>query len=147
MTLKHKDFILHKLIPFILREEGRGFGMEHWLSKEPPKTKVRVDEIYREVPKCGTVACIGGSIAYLLGLDKNPACSPTNYLESLGLTLTQRNALFYGWEGNRPHRWPDSFVRRYAEAKTTWDKSKVACDLLHEIVRTEGACLIVGKPL
>ena len=34
MNAKQKKFILNKLIPFILREEGRGFAMEVWKIKE-----------------------------------------------------------------------------------------------------------------
>jgi hypothetical protein len=132
MNKSHKKFILKKLIPFIMRDQGRGFDMEIWIDT------VEFDGATRKVPVCGTVACIGGSIQVL---------KPNSLSERvLGLTGEQCYDLFHNWDYFDPRRsnrggWPNSFARRFKKAKTTLGKAKVACDLLREVVKTEGKCL------
>ena len=136
MNQKHKDFITKKLIPFILREQGRGFAMDSWIEEDlEPGGKFNFDDIDRNVPRCGTVACIGGSAQFLAkGKDANKV---------LGLTYEQADTLFYGWEADDESTigWPEKYVARYAKAKTTLSKAKVAVALLKEVVKTEGKIL------
>ena len=139
MTKKQKQFLTGKLSQFILREQGKGFGMSGWLRNEEPGYIVNRDNIARPVPACGTVACIGGSVQHLLG------CFPQDdvIVIELGLTWEKASGLFYGWEvpSRGEYGWPQKFKTRYAKAKTTLGKAKVAVALLKEVARTNGKCL------
>jgi len=44
MNQKHEKFILKTLIPYILREQGRGFGMSLWTVRKSPWLVVRGSE-------------------------------------------------------------------------------------------------------
>lgn len=139
MNARQKKFVLEKLIPFILREHGRGFVMETWIDEIAPGEKFTFDGLQRTSPNCGTVCCIGGSIDYL---KKNG-----NYDEGtaalIGLSEAQGYALFHGWfSTTSANRWPRSYQTKFKKAKTTLGKAKVACALLREVVKTDGHCLI-----
>ena len=135
MTTAHKRFILNKLCPFLLREQGRGFEMYRWLHKETTGTYFHFDTNRRvRTPTCGTVCCIGGSIQHLkrtLG---------GSYFETvgrlIGLNMAQSDILF-----SSDIRWPQPFAQRYMDAKTPYQQAKVAVALLKKVVSTEGACL------
>ncbi len=141
MTEEQKRFILKKLIPFILREDGRGFVMDIW-GDTPIGATIVGDGIRRAVPSCGTVACIGGSIAVLAKL---PLVGGASLCAAhIGLTYRQGMALFFGLEKlqTRPHMpWPLTFRKRYAQARTPLAKAQVAGALLKEVARTGGKCL------
>lgn len=141
MNAKSKKFILNKLIPFIIREHGRGFGMSNWLYKDTPGHISHQDNVKREVPVCGTVACIGGSCQILaktnvksLGLSK-----------ILGITRDQADGLFYRWEPrddlNFSTAWPAKFATAFEDAQTPYRKAMVAVRLLKEVIKTNGECL------
>lgn len=157
MNAKQKKFILDKLIPFIMREQGRGFEMSDWRFE-------RRDGAYREGtklgfyesgdlkkdvewPKCNTVACIGGSAELLLKTGRE-----IDTAKKLGLSEGEFNGLCYCWEkrqisdldsttSKKWGAWPEKYMARWAAAKTKLAKAKVACDLLREVVKTEGKCL------
>ena len=59
-------FIRAELIPFMLREQGHGFAMSEWIAAIDPGVPFTADGVERNVHRCGVVACIGGSIEYLL---------------------------------------------------------------------------------
>lgn len=131
-----KQAFLDSLCEFITREQGRGFAMETWRRKRPPGTKMELDEITREFPKCGTVACIGGSIQSL-----RPEVNVyTTADKLLGLNRADADLLFYDWK----YDWPEPFRTRYEKASTTEAKAEIAVDLLREAVRTAGKCLHSG---
>ena len=137
MDATHKKFITDKLIPFILREQGKGFGMDDWIVEEEPGTIIVCDNISRAVPKCGTVACIGGSAEYL-------GKRGTVAAEILGLTHDQAEGLFLHWEENHKsseYRWPIKYMERYEKARTPLAKARVVVSLLKEVVKTNGECL------
>lgn len=138
MNSRHKKFILEKLIPFVLREQGRGFGMDDWLMKNlEPGSVSEWDYLPRAVPKCGTIACIGGSIVALKKLSKQ---SYHHVGAQIGLTAEQSEVLFTGWREDEG--WPKKYAQRYDTANTPYKKARVACALLREVVKTEGNCLI-----
>lgn len=147
MNAKQKNFITKKLIPFILREQGRGFGMEFWKSNYEPDTEIVRDDVLRKVPVCGTVCCIGGSITYLIGKRKASTAGA-----AIGLTEDQSFGLFYEWSSGGRHigddgcnyGWPIKFTEKFANASTAYQKAKVAASLLKEVVRTNGDCLKRG---
>lgn len=142
MTKEQKKFLSVTLPKFILREQGRGFGMSYWLAKKDYFGKYcRADGIKRAIPKCDTVACIGGSIEHLLRLP--PTTDSRNLGKLIGLTGLEAQALFYRWYGFREGRvqWPRPFMGKYEKAKTPLAKAKVAVALLKEVARTEGKCL------
>lgn len=149
MNATHKKFIKNKLIPFILREQGRGFGMDDWITEAKPGTLVEFDEVVRAVPKCGTVACIGGSAEYLndQARMKKPVGKrgkKRQAREILGLTHDQAEGLFMRWQdyhADNEYRWPIEYMKRYEEAETPLAKARVVVALLKEVVRTNGACL------
>src|ERR1700689_5113787 len=134
----NKKFIEDKLIPFILRENGRGFSMVYWRYREQPGRPLEADAL-RLVPKCGTVACIGGSIEILIN-------EPGEGVQAnkLGLTIEQYDALCYGWKKTNGTTyggfWPDKFCEAYAKVKTPLAKAKVAIRLLREGIETNGDC-------
>lgn len=144
-TKKVRDFILKKLIPFIMREQGRGFGMDRWLAQDIDVSTINRDGITRPTPPCNTVACIGGSIQFLTDYRR----ADTEELgKLLGLSAFETNGLFYEWNDRNnedgvqhQYRWPTSFQNRFARVKTTRGKAAVACDLLRKIANEGGACL------
>lgn len=144
-TKKVRSFILKKLIPFIMREQGRGFGMNGWLAEDIDVSTINRDDITRPTPPCNTVACIGGSIEFLTDYRHRDA---EKLGKLLGLSALEANGLFYQWDDSnngggvqRQYRWPTSFQNRFARVKTTRGKAAVACDLLRKIANEGGACL------
>jgi hypothetical protein len=133
-----RRFILKTLIPFIRREQGRGFGMSDWIEKADAGEPVVFDEVERKVPVCGTIACIGGSIQHL---SHNRVRAIRTLGAKIGLTANEANGLFYYWDMENPFCWPVSFRRRFAQAATTRAKAGVACALLKKIANEGGACL------
>lgn len=147
MTKEQKKFLMVTLPKFILREQGRGFSMDDWLLTGDVGEIVTADGIDRKVPKCGTVACIGGSTQHLLKLE--------GMLEfdgevggALGLTLPEARGLFYKWEPGTLERydegsyaWPPKFAKKYKKAKTPLAKAKIVADLCKLVGKTEGKCL------
>lgn len=135
MNAKQKKFILEKLCPFILREQGRGFIMQHWSINTNSDKYYYSDKIgYIKSPQCGTVCCIGGSIDILTKC-KIP------HDEVMGLPEEMLNGLFYGFDGHDECAWPDKYVLALENAKTPLAAAKVAVKLLHEVVKTNGQCL------
>ena len=154
MNAKQKKFILKKLIPFILREQGRGFGMDEWRREDDPGTEAWFDGVTRAIPVCGTVCCLGGSIEVL---KKYPPIHGSNNAVAmgtlaLGITNAQAYGLFYGWglqgvswDSDSRHGWPISYAIRFQNATTPYRKAQVAVALLKEVVRTNGECLNRGE--
>lgn len=137
MNAKQKKFILTKLIPFIMRENGRGFEMETWKFRIlDGETKYFHSNTNKTIsaPKCGTVCCIGGSIQILKRLDSDMGFNSAG--ELIGLSSSQSHKLF-----SASIVWPEPFASRYKKAKTPLTQAKIACEVLKEVVRTEGACL------
>ena len=88
----NKRFITKRLIPFILRENGRGFMMERWILTLKKGELFTEDDIRRRAPKCNTAACIGGSIALLKHLKSvygTPGGSFTQAGAAIGLNRVQ----------------------------------------------------------
>jgi hypothetical protein len=150
MNATQKKFILRKLIPFISQEHGRGFAMSTWVNRSNgPGDLLEEDSVERRVPKCGIVACIGGSIQLLA--KRNTGVRGAAKI--LGLTEKQTDALFHRWEngdeidfdGSLRTAWPEKFRRAFANARTAYGKAMVAVRLLKEVVKTEGACLNSGN--
>jgi hypothetical protein len=130
---------------FILREQGRGFGMNVWGISLTPGALVMLDSLPRPVPACGTVHCIGGSAQFLLKLKGHK----DTVGGALGLDSDEAQALFYRWTPNHNEatRWPDSFAEAYDAANTPYKKAKVAAALVKLVAKTEGRCLHDGwKP-
>lgn len=140
MTKEQKKFLMVTLPKFIMREQGRGFAMDDWMRVESVGDLVDCDGVEREIPKCGTVACIGGSAEYLLKLGDR--CDFLVVSKALGLSEDEGNGLFYCWHSEgRPYEWPLEFSMRYEKAKTPLAKAKIAADLCKLVGKTEGKCL------
>lgn len=134
--LSPKKFILKHLIPFILRDAGRGFAMDTWRTHIPDLGEpLYYDDVKRNAPACGTVACIGGSIQCLTGLD--PRTSHTKVAKLLGVTKDQAHGLFFDWAVGEigKNGWPDKYAERYRAANTPYKKARVACSLLKQIAK------------
>jgi len=140
MNQRHISNIRTKLIPFILREHGSGFGMSTWISVAKPGTKVRFDDVTRRFPCSGTVACIGGSVELLS--HKHTSIGQAKWL---GLTDYEYHILCHRWEpsdcGFTDYHWPLAYVQQFKKAKNSLAKAKVAVRLLEEVIRTKGKCL------
>jgi hypothetical protein len=141
MTDEHKKFILNELIPFILREKGRGLGMDHWITRALPGTIVQADGLGRLAPVCGTVSCVGGSIAILK--EKVDALDEDRIGELIGLDYLHSDGLFYGWHRNGlwDYGWPPQYQKAFAAAETPLAKAKVTCQVLRLVAKTNGKCL------
>lgn len=128
---KYKKFINEKLIPFILREQGRGFVMEQWIdSGLVPGEPYFETLIERRAPKCGTVGCIGGSVELLKRQSWNrDADADEQAAAALGINLFNAKILFYLWE----EKWPEPYRMKFVEAKTLLQQAKVACKFLKVI--------------
>lgn len=133
MTSKQKQFILKKLIPFVLREQGRGFCMEVWRKSFNSRSLISFDGIDRRIPSCGSVCCIGGSIE-VLKRKKELGFEETGKL--IGLNFSQSFKLF-----TERIEWPEKYETQWNAAKTALAKAKVAAALLREVVRTDGMVL------
>lgn len=147
MTPENKKFILKKLCPFILREQGRGFMMAEWrvikeqlIAYEPEYAKRFFNQdLNKEVkwPKCDSVFCIGGSAGMLLKTELK-----SGIYRAMGLSQDEGYGLFYNWMDQEDvFGWPLQFSKKFEKAKTPLTKAKVAVALLKEVVRTEGKCL------
>ena len=137
MNKRQADWIVKKLCPFILREQGRGFGMNGWLTlKIRPGAIHNRDGLDRKAPSCGTIACIGGSIQFLNGSGGDDFCESAG--ADIGLDSSRSRNLFYGWCNLG---WPRRFRDRYAKAKTALSKARVAVSLLKLVAKTRGKCL------
>lgn len=146
MTKKHKDILLEKLCPFILRDAGHGFCMSQWRCEldsfdhfEAVTHRLKpLDGIEgRRRPACGTTACLGGSLEIVLGLEWN-----TNWEDvgaAVGLNPAEADALFFGY--GRPYGWPPIIAQEFKDAKTPLAKAEVAVKLVKLVVETEGECL------
>ena len=143
MNIKQKKFILEKLIPFILREEGRGFGMDVWLwSNMSEGSLAAYDGVVRKIPVCGTAACIGGSAQILLHPRPIMHMDWQKTAKDLGLPKRLAHGLFFVYTGsNNAPSWPKKFAREFEKAKTPFNKAQVATALLKEVVKTNGRCL------
>jgi hypothetical protein len=147
MNARQKKFVLTKLIPFILREQGNGFAMSTWTSKVKGDV-VEINAVHSfdniertKAPSCGTVACIGGSLSVLSGRTLR---SVTNLSKLIGITPDQASGLFSRWEiGDQgaDSAWPESFARRFSNADSPLAKARIAVSLLRRVVKTNGACL------
>jgi len=147
MTVRHKNFILKKLIPFILREQGRGFAMDRWLGKYEPDEEVCLDNVWRETPVCGTICCIGGSIQHLKNI-KGLGSKVAEAGAMIGLDYEATEGLFYYWTDENKdfgYGWPAKYRDRYKKASTPYRKARVAAALLREVVRTSGECLKIKR--
>jgi hypothetical protein len=137
MTAKQKAFILDKLIPFILREQGRGFVIDVWRDNVTPGCLLPWAEPPRKAPSCGTIGCIGGSIEVLLGHTEPDPISTLQIEKATGLSPQQQDILFFRWDS----LWPNPFAQKLGGAKTPLAQAKVVVALLKEVVRTEGRIL------
>ncbi len=147
MNQRARTFIEKRLIPFVLREHGMGFAMETWYSdvKGLGESVYSYDSVPHTEPKCGTVACLGGSVQVLLARSSRDEISRARIAKAIGLSSEQASGLFNNWYGNedegREFGWPKRFARRFEDAKTALGKAKVAVALLREVVKTNGECL------
>lgn len=134
LSAANKRFITKRLIPFILRENGRGFMMESWVLTLRKGQLFTMDDIRRRAPKCNTAACIGGSIALLKHFGTPKRVNFTQAGAAIGLNRVQAANLFSTSLEGLPVYWPFEFYRRYVAANTPLKKAKVAVALLQKIV-------------
>jgi hypothetical protein len=141
MTPKQQKFLMETLPEFILRKQGRGFGMSTWWIHGASGYPMIVDNLRRKIPACGTVGCLGGSAEFLLGI---PDDKPVSVVAAhLGLTLEEANGLFYVWKDVTRDGcgWPPRFAARYEECKTMLGKAWIAAEFCKLVGKTKGKCL------
>jgi hypothetical protein len=142
MTAAQKKFLMVTLPEFIVREQGRGFKMSAWISRGEPGEEHYGDGVRRSIPKCGTVACIGGSVQLL---HKLPDGNDREVAKVLGITPREEDGLCYYWRPGQSNTvgcaWPSTFASRFAKAKSTVAKAKIAAELCKLVGKTEGKCL------
>ncbi len=144
MNNKQREYIVVKLIPAILREQGRGFNMQQWRATGLPiGESLKFDDVARNIPPCGTVACIGGTITMIEGRNTFQSYGATVELGKLiGLTHSQASGLFYNWDsGSSKYGWPSKYRKQFEKATTPLEKAEVAAKLLLEIALKGGKIL------
>jgi len=152
VNARQKKFVLEKLIPFIQREHGRGFGMSSWRKTDTPGYYSSMDGIARKVPPCGTLCCIGGSIAVLKKIDDDYITGPASirrFCERhskrvLGLDPEIAYGLFMGWNTSNSlceYLWPTAYRLRFDDANCPEDVAEVAASLLRLVCETNGRCM------
>jgi hypothetical protein len=146
MNAKQKNFITKELIPFILREQGCGFGMSGWLYRtSTPGDEIERDKIVRPIPICGTVACIGGSIQVLTQDAYDRSAIEDKAPQILGISRRRALGLFYWWRPNaneqNDYRWPLRYAKKFEAADSPLAKAKVVANLLKNVITTNGKCL------
>lgn len=160
---KQRAFYQKKLIPAILREQGKTFAMDHWYLDTADYDYdgfLDSDGIIHDLPKtCGSVCCIGGTAQVQAGI-KSPNNDwddnvITKIAKILGLTPLEARALFFNWATHDPEEnnnvsynglgWPVQYAKDFSDAQTPLDKAKVAVKLLREIVKKGGIVLYYNK--
>jgi len=154
LTSEQQEFILYRLIPFILREQGDNFAMQYW---DVERSRLGDEPIFDGVKHesaCGSICCIGGSISHLSGAKRAEVFNFSseslvqaremaykNLGAVIGLTGREAHGLFFAWMLDRAkykqggYGWPLVFSNRFAAAKNPLEKAEVACDLLRLIAR------------
>lgn len=130
-------FVKDYLFPAMEREHGNGFAMDTWRQKihviDGDSDKVRFDDVFRKVPACKSVMCIGGTMEAIVGtrnLDKLGAI--------LGIDSDYVGTLFYDWDVRGG--WSDKFLEAFRDAKTPLQKVRAAKGQVLEAIKTKGAC-------
>ena len=131
MTANQKRLVCEQLCPRILADEGNGFAMENW--SEPIESPELIEGVLYEVPKCGTVCCIGGTLESIVG----KIISEYELGEMIGLDAQQTEALFYCWSHIPTARFPLTWASRYRLAYerncTPLGRARVAACLLTDM--------------
>lgn len=150
MTKAGRQFILEKLIPFVEREHGNGFAMSQWHRRylTPGTESMDFDDVFRICPVDGSVCCLGGSIAVLLGRPAGfDAAESPELAAALSLTIKQAAGLFLNWRNERARTalqkycWPRKYRNAYQRANTPAAKAAVAVRLLRQLAAEGGQIL------
>lgn len=158
---EQRKFILRRLIPAILRENGKAFAMSEWHENFAAddidyfEGKYEFDNVLRAIPSCGTVCCIGGTAQILLyPTSRVKGWSQRvmgNLAKAMGLTFEEAHGLFFNWTDNDDFRgvneceWPKNFRDAFADRKTARGKANVAVCLLRKIADEGGKCLHIQR--
>lgn len=121
--------LLRKVKKHILEEPSR-FFMNSVIVRGAPGAKVTLDGIEREIPKCGTAACIAGWACILSGETEPIGMSRAEKL--LGLDDHGGTRLFV------EDCWPDKFHRRWQQSKTLITRAKIAAERIDHFIATKG---------
>lgn len=140
---QEQEQMIDKLCEAILIEEGQAFCMDYWIVTDEysPFEVYPFDGLPRR-PKCGSVACIGGSLAILSGIK-----SPSRLANLIGLSPEEADGLFHHWGEEDLDEyvefcWPTEYRQLYKEANTPLAKAQVAVNLLQKIKADgDGRCL------
>lgn len=136
----NKEFIEKELIPFVLREQGRGFEMTFWRRSlaGDKYDSYDLDGASIDSPVCRTVACLGGSVSVITGVS-----GVAEIGRFLGLTPEEADGLFSYWRpiSKTHYRWPLAYALKFTKAQTKLEKAKTAVALLRHIIKTDAKCL------
>ncbi len=94
------------------------FQMAHW--------HVRVDD------SCGTAHCIAGWAEVLGAPGKKHSLDKREYLELMGLRMSQADRLFY------VSGWPKQFSTKYRRSVSAKNRAKIASDRIDHFIATRG---------
>lgn len=133
-------------VRYKILDEPRQFVMQRFFA-----TSMRIDsdsetpeglrDISREVPNCGTAACIAG---WALTLSRTESHRPIDAAEyymyrthlparvELGLTSLQAQRLFY------VTGWPWEFQKRWEETRDVVERARIAADRIDHFIATGG---------
>jgi hypothetical protein len=144
MDEKARAFILDRLIPYIQRNEGRGFDMARYITV-PNDKPGGISWRNWGYLGCGTVACIAGASSILLGIR---CANRSDYWgkvgTAIGLTPEEAMGLFERFKvrgyGDKC-QWPAEFALALEAAKTKKEEADVACNLLLKIAAEGPGCL------
>lgn len=98
------------------------------------KVRVFADDASKQIPPCGTAACIAGWADTLMG---GTGEGHESLIRRASLALGIEPTLH--WSGNRvfsAKHWPEPFAERYAKTKTPSSRAKVAAARIDHLIKT-----------
>lgn len=137
--------ILRKVQAHILEEPKRydqNDVLTHFTEKELASRK-GLGQDNKNIPKCGTIGCIGGWVNVLTKKPIDDCDSLDMAAETLGLDYEQRSRLFAAPEQDPeevdPDGWPEDLQRAYYAAKTAAGRARVGARRIERFIKTDGA--------
>lgn len=91
-----------------------------------------VHDLSKQIPPCGTAACIAGWANILTGTTVSESASPERAARELGLETKNEDYVYLFSD----KRWPQPFNEKYSKAKTPRQRAKIACARIDHLIKT-----------
>lgn len=134
--------LLEKVKQHIL-EEPKRFFMEDFILEAPAGSAVKLDDVTRTMPSCGTAACIAGWAVILSHGGALPSGTRLGcFTEACNLLGFKLDKFQDSEEADRlfvTSDWPSLYRQAYLNAKTVEDKAQIAANRIDHFIKTKGA--------